>query len=149
MGGHNMFDFLFSSKNAKLVKKWHKEHEQIVELAHKVIGEYSKNNHDKAKEYLRQLNELAVDHVMNEDIQLFKLTHEEKGIDEETERLVHEFVDSFKKTKLALMDFLSKYSRPEVPLDENFFKQFNELVEVLGERIAFEERHVYSKLKEK
>jgi len=144
-----MFDFLFSSKNAKLVKKWHKEHEEIVELAHKVIGEYSKNNHDAAKKYLKKLNDLAVDHVMDEDIQLFKLTHDEKSIDPKTEVLVEDFIKSFKKTKLALMDFLSKYSRPETPLDDTFFQQFNDLVEVLGERINFEERNVYSRLKEK
>ncbi len=144
-----MFDFLFSSKNEKLVKKWHKEHEEIVELAHKVIGEYSKNNHDAAKKYLKKLNDLAVDHVMDEDIQLFKLTHDEKSIDPKTEVLVEDFIKSFKKTKLALMDFLSKYSRPETPLDDTFFQQFNDLVEVLGERINFEERNVYSRLKEK
>jgi hypothetical protein len=144
-----MFEFLFSSKNEKLVKKWHKEHEKIVELAHKVIGEYSKNNHDEAKKYLKELNVLAVDHVMDEDIQLFKLTHDEKSIDRETEILVQNFVQGFKKTKLALMDFLAKYSRPEVPLDEAFFKQFNELVDVLGDRIDFEEKNVYSRLKEK
>jgi len=144
-----MFEFLFSSKNEKLVKKWHKEHEEIVELAHKIIGEYSKNNHEKAKQYLKELNDLAVDHVMDEDIQLFKLTHQEESIDRETEVLVQNFVQSFKKTKLALMDFLSKYSRPEVPLDETFFTQFNELVDVLGDRINFEERNVYSRLKEK
>jgi len=144
-----MFEFLFSSKNEKLVKKWHKEHEEIVELAHKIIGEYSKNNHEKAKQYLKELNDLAVDHVMDEDIQLFKLTHQEESIDRETEVLVQDFVKSFKKTKLALMDFLSKYSRPETPLDEEFFTQFNELVDVLGDRINFEERNVYSRLKEK
>jgi len=143
-----MLDFLFSSKNKKLVKKWHKEHEEIVELAHKVLGEYAKNRHDEAKAYLRKLNEVAVDHVMDEDIQLFKLTHEEKGIDQETERMVHEFVDSFKKTKLAMMDFLSKYAKEEVPLDETFFKQFQELLDLLGKRIAFEEKEVYAKLKE-
>jgi hypothetical protein len=144
-----MFGFLFSSKNAKLVKKWHKEHEQIVVLAHKIIGAYSKNEHDIAKKYLKELNVLAVDHVMDEDIQLFKIVHDEKSIDRETEVLVDDFVHSFKKTKLALMDFLSKYSRPEVPLDEEFFRQFNEIVDVLGERINFEEKNVYSRLKEK
>ena len=95
---------------------------------------------EKAKKYLKELNTLAVDHVMDEDIQLFKLVHDEKSIDRETEVLVEDFVKSFKKTKIALMDFLSKYSKPDVALDETFFQQFNELVEVLGERISFEEK---------
>ncbi len=143
-----MFD-LFASKNQKLVKKWHKEHEEIVELAHKVMGEYAKNNHAAAKKYLKQLNDLTVDHVMNEDIELFKLMHDDKRIDSETEHLANEFIKSFKKTKLALMDFLSHYSKEEVPLDDTFFKQFNEIVEAVGERIDFEEKNIYAKLKEK
>jgi hypothetical protein len=86
---------------------------------------------------------------MNEDIELFKLVHDNEKLDLSTERMVKEFVESFKKTKLALMDFLGHYSKPEVPLDEAFFKQFNEIVEAVGERIQFEEKNVYSKLKEK
>ena len=140
---------LFSSKNQKLVKKWQKEHERIVELAHKVIGEYSKNNYTAAKKALKELNTLAVDHVMNEDIEFYKLMRDEKRIDSKTEVLVDDFIKSFKQTKLALMSFLSKYSKDEIPLDEDFFKTFNEIVEVLAERIDFEEKNLYSKLKEK
>ena len=140
---------LFASKNQQLVKKWHEEHEEIVELAHKVIGEYAKNNHEAAKKYLKELNDLTVDHVMNEDIELFKLMHDDKRIDAETEHLAKEFIQSFKKTKLGLMDFLSHYAKDEVPLDETFFKQFNEIVDAVGERINFEEKNVYSKLKAK
>lgn len=143
-----MFDF-FASKNKKLVNKWHDEHTEIVDLAHKVMAEYAKNNHEGAKKYLKKLNDLTVDHVMNEDIELFKLVHDNKDLDFNTERMVKEFVQSFKKTKLALMEFLSHYSKPEVPLDDAFFKQFNEIVEAVGERIQFEEKNVYSKLKEK
>jgi len=142
-----MFGF-FSSKNKKLVKKWQKEHEQIVELAHKVIGEYSKNNHKEAKKALKALNSLAVDHVMNEDIEFYKLMRDEKRIDSKTEVLVDDFIKSFKQTKLALMSFLSQYSKDETPLDETFFIKFNEIVEVLAERIDFEEKNLYSKLKE-
>jgi len=140
---------LFSSKNQKLVKKWQKEHEKIVELAHKVIGEYSKNNDAGAKKALKELNELAVDHVMNEDIEFYKLMRDEKRIDSKTEVLVDDFIKSFKQTKLALMGFLSKYSKDETPLDDEFFKTFNEIVDVLGERIDFEEKNLYYLLKEK
>jgi len=140
---------LFSSKNQKLVKKWQKEHEKIVELAHKVIGEYSKNNHDAAKKAVVELNSLAVDHVMNEDIEFYKLMRDEKRIDDKTEVLVDDFIKSFKKTKLTLMSFLSNYSKPDVPLDEEFFTTFNQLVEVLGKRIEFEEKNLYSQLKDK
>ena len=44
------------------------------------------------------------------------------------------------------MSFLTKYTRQDVPLDDEFFTTFNGLVEVLAERIAFEEKNLYSKM---
>ncbi len=140
-----MFSF-FSSKNKKLVKQWKKEHEQIVILAHEVIAAYSKNNHDSAKKKLQALNNLAVDHIMNEDIEFYKLLKDDSRIDSKTENLVNDFVKSFKGTKMALMNFLTKYSKPETPLDDEFFSTFNKLLDVLGQRIDFEEENLYYKL---
>jgi hypothetical protein len=148
-GVNTMFGNLFSSKNKQLVKKWQKEHEKIVELAHKVIAEYTKNNHKTTKKVLKSLNALAVDHVMNEDIEFYKLMRDDKRIDKDTELLVNDFTKSFKQTKLTLMSFLSNYSKPETELDNSFFKTFTELVDVLGQRIDFEEKNLYSKLNEK
>jgi len=144
-----MFDFLFSSKNEKLVKKWQNEHKKIVELALLIVGEYAKNNHDVAKKALKELNEIAINHVMNEDIEFFKLSHDDKKIDKKIEMLINDFTSGFKTTKLTLMDFLRKYSKPDVPLDDVFFKNFNELIDVLGRRIDFEEKNLYLKLKER
>jgi len=137
---------LFSSKNQKLVKTWTKEHEQIVVLGHKVIAEYSKNNHDSAKKKLQELNNLTVDHIMTEDIEFYKLLKDNTRIDTKTEKLVHDFVTSFKSTKMALMNFLTKYSKPEAVLDEEFFNTFNKLLDVLAQRIDFEEENLYYKL---
>ena len=142
-----MFGNLFSSKNQKLVKKWEKEHEEIVVLAHKVIAAYSKNDHKQAKKELKALNELAVDHVMNEDIEFYRLLKDQRRNDSKTEKMVKEFTKSFKGTKLALMNFLTKYSRPETVLDDEFFTTFNELVGILAERIAFEEENLYIKMR--
>ena len=142
-----MFGSLFASKNKKLVTKWEKEHEQIVVLAHKVIAAYSKNDHKQAKKELVALNELAVDHVMNEDIEFYKLLKDQKRNDSKTEKMVKEFTKSFKGTKIALMNFLTKYSRPETVLDDEFFTTFNELVGILGERITFEEENLYIKMR--
>ncbi len=141
-----MFGFLFSSKNQKLVKKWHKEHEDIVVLAHKVIAAYSKNNHDDAKKELKALNILAVDHLMNEDIEFYRLLKDQKRLTGDTEVMVKEFTQTFKGTKIVLMNFLTKYSKPDTILDEKFFNTFNELVGILGERIAFEEENLYKQL---
>jgi hypothetical protein len=141
-----MFFSFFSSANQKLVKKWKQEHEQIVVLAHKVIAEYSTNNFDATKKALVELNKITVNHLMVEDIELHKLSKDLKRIDSETEIAVNEFKESFRGTKTALMSFLTKYTRQDVPLDDEFFTTFNGLVEVLAERIAFEEKNLYSKM---
>jgi hypothetical protein len=144
-----MFFSFFSSKNQKLVKKWQEEHVSIVIRAHKVLAEYSKNNHKNAKKELMLLNNLAVDHLMGEDIELYKLLKDEHRFDSKTEKLVKEFTLSFKNTKLTFMNFLTHYSAPDVVLDNTFFTTFNELMEILSERITFEEENLYSKLSNK
>ncbi len=141
-----MFSSLFSSKNQKLVKQWHKEHEQIVVLAHKVISEYSTHNLKAAKKELIKLNKLTVRHLMEEDIELYRLLRDQGRMDAETKRLIKEFKNTFHGTKTALMDFLTKYTHKDIELDDSFFNTFNELVGVLGERIAFEEENLYNKL---
>ena len=139
-----MLSGLFLSKNQKLVKKWTKEHEQIVVLATKVIGEYSKNNHSNAKSALKKLNTLAVNHVMNEDIEFYKLLKDKKRMTTVNQGSVKEFTTSFKSTKVALMNFLSKHTREDAILDDAFLSSFTDLVGVLGERIEFEENNLYS-----
>ncbi len=141
-----MLSGLFLSKNQKLVKKWTKEHEDIVVLAHKVIGEYSKNNHDNARNALKELNNLAVDHVMNEDIEFYRLMKDQKRITTKSETMVREFTNTFKGTKMTLMNFLTKYTQDDIVLDEEFFTTFNDLVGILGKRIEFEENNLYNLL---
>jgi hypothetical protein len=99
-----------------------------------------------AKKSLQTLATLAVDHLMNEDISFYRLMKEQGRVDEELEELIAEFKDTFKGVKTTLMNFLSKYSRPDIPLDADFFDTFNTLVGILAERIKFEEKNLYSKL---
>ncbi len=141
-----MFWSLFASKNKKLVIKWKKEHEEIVVLAHKVIAAYSKNDDELTKKELRALNSIAVDHLMNEDIEFYRLLKDQKRLHGDTEALVHEFTQTFKGTKHLLMSFLTKYTQPNAVLDETFFQTFNEIVGVLAKRIAFEEENLYTEL---
>jgi len=141
-----MISSLFLNKNQKLVKRWTKEHEQIVVLATKVIGEYSKNNINNAKKALKELNILAVDHVMNEDIEFYRLMKDQKRLTRTSESLIKEFTTTFKGTKMALMNFLTLYTKEDAILDDEFFKTFNDIVAILGERIEFEEKNLYSLL---
>lgn len=141
-----LFTF-FASKNKKLIKKWTKEHQEMVILGHKVIAEYSKNNQDKAKKELKLLATLSIDHLMSEDIEIYKMLHTSKKLDPQTEKLANEFTHSFKGVKTQLMGFLSIYIRHDAILDENFFTTFNQLFGILAERIEFEEKNLYVQLK--
>jgi len=118
-----------------------------VTLATKVIAGYNANDMIGAKKYLQELAVLAVDHLMNEDISFYRLMKEQGKVDDELEELISEFKDTFKGVKTTLMNFLTKYSRPDVPLDKDFFDTFNTLVGILAERIAFEENNLYSQLR--
>jgi len=138
---------LFASKNKKLITKWSKDHQQMVILGHKVIAEYSKNNPKKAKKTLKILATLSIDHLMSEDIEIYKMLRQDKKLDPKTEKLANEFTKSFTGVKTKLMGFLSTYTRDEAVLDEEFFRTFNQLFGILAQRINFEERNLYTQLK--
>ncbi|MDQ7085762.1 MAG: hypothetical protein Q9M36_12995 [Sulfurovum sp.] len=144
-----MFGLLFASQNQKLVKKWEKEHQEIVLLAHKVIASYSQNHHNTAKKHLKALDSIAISHLMNEDIEFYRLLKDKKRLNPDTEKLVHEFNHSFKGTKTFIISFLNKYTQTETPLDAKFFRTFNEIVTLLIKRIAFEEKNLYVVLNHK
>jgi len=144
-----MFFSFFSSKNKKLVKRWIKEHKAIVAIAGKVIAKYSNNNQSGAKKELKKLYNVAIKHIMMEDIELYALFKEEERFDEDTKKLVQEFNHSFRDTKSVLIGFLGKYIKKDEKLDEEFFNTFNEIVGVLAQRIEFEEKNLYVKLDSK
>jgi len=137
---------LFLSKNQRLVKKWTKEHEEIILLTHKVLAEYSKNNHKKAKKALVELNYLVIDHVTDENIEFYKLLRDKNRVSMKNRQYTEEFVSTFKEMRLDLMRFLTHYTQKETLLDEEFFNTLNEIADVLQERINFEEENLYSLL---
>jgi len=138
-----MLNTLFGSKNQKLVKNWTKEHEKIVVLAHKIIADYSNDNPKKLKKHLVELRTIAINHIMTEDIEFYRLLKDEKRINSEIEKNIHNFTDSFHDTKVVLRDFLRKYTKDDAIYDEEFFTTFNAIVEALGNRIEFEEKNMY------
>jgi len=139
-------DLFFQSKSKKLVKRWKTEHIKMVELAHKVLGEYAKGNHKQCKKYLKEFAKIGMDHIVSEDVELFKLFREGADGDIRTEKMIQDFKKSFGDTKETLMKFLAKYTLDETPLDDEFFDTFNAIVKILGERIEFEESNLYFRL---
>jgi hypothetical protein len=141
-----MLSGLFQSKNQKMVKKWKAEHEKMIELAHKILGEYGKGEHTKAKKFLKEFSSIGMDHIVSEDIEFFKMVRSSDYSDLRTEKMIEEFKDSFGDVKGTLMKFLGKYTPPEIPLDEEFFDTFSDIINILGERIEFEESNLYFRL---
>ena len=141
-----MLSSLFLSKIQKLVKKWTKEHEDIVRLTHEVLAEYSKNNHRAAKRILKSLSHLVIDHVTNENLEFYKLLRDENRVSVKNKQYTQEFVSTFKDMRLDLMQFLTKYTQKSAVLDEEFFSTLNQIADVLVERIDFEEENLYRQL---
>jgi len=141
-----MLSGLFQSKNQKMVRKWKTEHEKMVELAHKILGEYGKGEHAKAKKYLKDFSSIAMDHIVSEDVEFFKIVRDPDHPDLRTEKMIEEFKSSFGDVKETLMKFLGKYTLKETELDEEFFDTFNEIVKILAERIEYEESNLYFRL---
>jgi len=138
---------LFKSKNRKLVEKWEKEHENLVVLGNKVIAEYVKGNKTKTKTYLQQFVDQAMDHLTSEDIEMFKLLRSSNLDDRKIDAMIDDFQRSFKDTKMTLMKFLSMYVKPETELDEEFFDTFQKIMEILAQRIEYEESNLYFQLR--
>jgi len=142
----SVFSTLFLSKNQKLVKKWTQEHEEIILGIHKVLAEYSKNNHKNAKKALVSLNHLIIDHITDENIEFYKLLKDEKRVSMKNRKYTEEFVSTFKEMRLDLMRFLTFYTKKETKLDDDFFNTLNEILDILSERIEFEEANLYTLL---
>ena len=137
---------LFESKNKKMVKRWKREHEQLVVLGKKVLAEYVKNDEAKTRMALQSFTNLAMEHLNSEDIEFYRLMHAPGRKDQQTAQSIETFQRSFKDVKTTLMKFLAKYNRPENPLDEEFFDTFTQIMEILGNRIEFEESDLYFRL---
>jgi len=144
-----MFGSLFASKNKKLVDEWVKEHKKMVEFAHKIIDSYEKGDLKTTKKALKSLNDIAIMHLMKEDLEFYRLLKDEKRADEESQKLINKFTTSFKDTKATLRDFLLTYTGENATLDDKFFQTFKTIVDVLGQRIAFEEKSIYATLASK
>ena len=134
---------LFESKAQKIVKRWRKEHEELVVLGKEVLGDYVKGDEEKTRRVLKKFVDKAVDHLNSEDIEMFRMLHDAKVQDDKIERLIQDFQRSFKDTKTTLMKLLARYVRPDAPLNEEFFDTFSKILDILAQRIEYEEKNLY------
>ncbi|BAF73152.1 hypothetical protein [Sulfurovum sp. NBC37-1] len=138
---------LIKSKEHKLATKWEKEHVALVELAGKIIAAYASGDTALAKLEIKKMGKAASEHVMNEDLEFMKLEKKAK-LDDKTKAKIQEFQKTFKKDKLALLSFLAKYGQDDSVLDGEFFDDFNTIIEVVSDRIKYEEENLYKLMKD-
>ena len=129
--------------NKELVIRWKKDHQEIVALAIKIIHEYEESKLDVLREDIHSLNELTSAHLMDEDLEFYKFSMLEDALDDEIQVLIEEFVATFEETKLALTNFLAKYTLPDAVYNNEFIHTFKQLVDILAKRISYEEQNLY------
>ena len=138
-----MLKSIFLSKNQKLVKSWEDEHKKIGALAGNIIQSYENNDMKNTKKYLQQLRDLTIGHLMQEDLAFYNLLKNSHNLDIETIEHIKDFRETFKGTKTALMNFISKYAAPDEEINDSFIKSFKELVQIVVNRIGYEETNLY------
>ena len=67
-------------------------------------------------------------------------------LEQQTIEQIAEFVKTFGGIKVALMNFISKYAKPQTALNKEFITTFKVLVGVVVKRIEFEENNLYKAL---
>ena len=137
---------LFASENKKLVKKWKKEHQELLEISSKVIEKYEKNDLKATKKLVVELEKKVLKHIMIEDIELHNIEICEKRGTDQVKKSIHKFHKTFHEFKMILMDFLTKYSKKEEELDEEFIESFKALAQILIQRIEDEENGLFALL---
>jgi hypothetical protein len=86
-----------------------------------------------------------MDHLTSEDTEFYKILKDPES-DKITVELVVDFEKTFKDTKTTLMKFLAKYVRDENRLDDEFFDTFSKIMDILENRIEYEENNLYFRL---
>ena len=137
---------IFLTNNQKLVKQWKKEHQKIVALAEKIIYAYEADKKDVLNKDLDIFYTSVSTHLMGEDMSFYEFSMLEESLDKEVGKQIEEFVDTFEKTKFALVDFLTKYTLPDAVYDQEFIDTFKMLFGVLAKRISYEEENLYKTL---
>ena len=148
-----MFSFLKKEKkkkspvpdyDAKLIKKFHKDHKKLVMHIENINKAFQANNIVKAKQSLQKLKMEMLGHFMEEDIKLYWYMKHYYKDSEHTISTIKIFEESIKKIQKDVVAFLDYYSQETIALDKTFEKEFNSIIDALSTRIATEESNLYT-----
>lgn len=137
-----------SMSNKKLVIQWKEDHRSIIASANKIVNAYETDQLHILREEIEYLNDLTIKHLMAEDMEFYQFSMLEDSLDDELKKMIEDFVETFEETKIALMDFLTQYTLPDASYNQEFIDNFKTIVNILIERITYEEKTLYKTLQE-
>ncbi len=132
--------------DAKLISKFHKDHEGLVEQIGKIQEEMNKVHPDSAKikKLLKSLRMQLLGHFMEEDIKLYWYLKDYYKDEAASFSVVKQFEESIKGIQKEVMRFFDYYSLDKTELDREFEIKFEDIVTELSARIASEESNLYT-----
>jgi len=130
--------------DAKLIKKFHKDHEKLVKQVTLIKKLVATNETAKAKQGLKKLKMELLGHFMEEDIKLYWYLKDYYRDSPDTIETIKMFEETIKKIQKEVVAFLDYYAQENIKFDMVFDKEFNGIVEALSTRIATEESSLYT-----
>ena len=135
-----------TSNNAAKIAEWKDEHYQIITLFEDVLSSYKDNDIELAKTFLAKANQVALRHIIDEDITLTKLLKISKQNDRKIVEQIKEFLFSFTEIKESLINFLTKYNTLSSDFDDDFLLTLETIIKSLKKRIEYEEKNLYNQI---
>jgi len=130
--------------DAKLIKKFHKDHEKLVKQITLIKQAVETNRPEKAKQGLKQLKMEMLGHFMEEDIKLYWYLKDRYKDSPDTIETIKMFEESIKKIQKEVVAFIDHYAREDIKFDMVFDKEFSGIVDALSTRIGTEESSLYT-----
>jgi len=130
--------------DGKLIKKFHKDHEKLVQHITNIKKAVETNHPEKAKQGLKQLKMEMLGHFMEEDIKLYWYLKDRYKDSPDTIETIKMFEESIKKIQKEVVAFIDHYARDDIKFDMVFDKEFSGIIDALSTRIATEESSLYT-----
>jgi iron-sulfur cluster repair protein YtfE (RIC family) len=131
--------------DARLIPKFHHEHKELIAHIGKIHGAMDQGalGTGQVKKLLKSLKMELLGHFMEEDIKLYWYLKEYYKEEPTALSIVRSFEESIKEIQKDIMHFFDYYSRDDVALDDEYIKQFTQIVDELSIRINSEEENLY------
>lgn len=130
--------------DAKLIKKFHKDHEKLTGHVANILKAVDNNETVKAKQELKKLKMDMLGHFMEEDIKLYWYLKDHYKDSSSTIETIKMFEESIKQIQKDVVAFLDHYVNENIPLNDTFKREFENIVHALSTRMETEETNLYT-----